>query len=338
MIPAIFGLSGPALTDGERSLFHACDPAGFILFARNIETPGQVAALTASLRDVLGREVAILIDQEGGRIARLRPPHWPEFPAAQAFAPLYELAPMSALEACRQNGRALAALLRAVGINVDCLPVLDVPQPDGHAIIGDRAYGTDPIRVAAMGGATLGGLREGGVEGVIKHLPGHGRARADSHLELPVVDASREALAQTDFAAFASLARKARTGMTAHVVYAAYDAARCASLSPTIISDVIRGEIGFDGLLMSDDLGMKALTGTMAERAVGVIAAGCDLALDCWGNLAEMEAAAAVLPPITEAAAARLARALEGLDVPAPDYAKAAAHRDALLALAPTPA
>jgi len=332
MLPAIFGLSGPALTSPERAFLREADPAGFVLFARNIDTPGQVAALTAELRALLGRDAPILIDQEGGRVARLRPPHWPEFPPAAAFAPLYDFAPMSALEACRQNGLALAATLRAIGINVDCLPVLDVPVPDAHDIIGDRAYAADPMWVAAMGGATLRGLHGGGVVGVVKHLPGHGRARADSHLELPVVDASREELAAADYWPFVRLAPRARMGMTAHVVYTAYDADRCASLSPVVIADVIRGAIGFDGWLMSDDLGMKALTGTMPERAAGVIAAGCDVALECSGDLATMTAVAGALPAMDEAATARLVRAMHGLDVPAPDYAIAAEHRDALLA------
>ncbi len=332
MIPAIFGLSGHTLTPDERAFFREAYPAGFILFARNIDTPAQVAALTAELRELLGRDLPILIDQEGGRVARLRPPHWPEFPAAAHFTPLYDFAPMSALEACRQNGLALAATLRAVGINVDCLPVLDVPAPGAHDIIGDRAYAANPMWVAAMGGATLRGLHGGGVAAVVKHLPGHGRARADSHLELPVVDASRDELAVTDCWPFMRLANRARMGMTAHVIYTAYDAERCASLSPVVIAEVIRSEIGFDGWLMSDDLGMKALTGTMSERAAGVIGAGCDVALECSGDLATMIAVAGALPAMGELSGARLSRAMDGLDVPAPDYAIAAEHRNALLA------
>ena len=334
MIPAIFGLSGPVLTDTERSLFRAADPAGFILFARNCVDPGQLAALTVRLRDVMGRDVPILIDQEGGRVARLKPPHWPAFPAAARFGELYAKAPLSATQAAYQNGRALAAVLRAVGVNVDCAPVLDVPVAGAHDIIGDRAYATDPMWVAAMGGALLDGLHDGGVCGVMKHLPGHGRAAADSHLELPVVDASARDLA-ADFAPFATLARKARMGMTAHVVYTALDPNACASLSASVIGGTIRGAIGFDGLLMSDDLGMKALTGPMGARAAGVIAAGCDLALYCWDSIAEMEEIAAALGPMADAGAARLERAMAGLaDAPVPDYDRAAAHRDALLAYA----
>lgn len=334
MIPAIFGLSGPALTLDERAFLKEADPAGLILFARNCEDLAQLATLTASARDLLGRDLAILIDQEGGRVARLRPPHWPAFPAAARFGELYAKAPMSATQACHQNGLALAACLREVGVNVDCLPVLDVPQPDAHGIIGDRAYGADPMWIAAMGGATLDGLHAGGVCGVVKHLPGHGRARADSHLELPVVTASRADLA-IDFEPFRTLARKARMGMTAHVTYTALDSDHCASLSAKVIADTIRGEIGFDGLLLSDDLGMKALTDPIAQSAAAVLAAGCDLALECSGDLATMQAVAAALPPITEVAAARLARALESMvDAPVPDHAKAAHHRDQLLAYA----
>lgn len=334
VIPAIFGLSGPVLTADERALFRAADPAGFILFARNCVDPEQLLALTDALRDAVGRDVPILIDQEGGRIARMRPPRWPAFPAAAAFGRLYERAPMSAIEASRLNGRALAVTLRAVGVNVDCVPLLDVPSADCHAIIGDRAFGDEPMRVAALGRAQLEGLAEGGVAGVIKHLPGHGRAQTDSHLELPVVDASRDELA-VDLEPFRTLAPLARMAMTAHVVYPAWDPDRCASLSPVVIADVIRGEIGFDGLLMSDDINMRALTGSVADHAVGVVSAGCDVALHCSGDIAEADAIAAALSSIGPAAAARLARACEGLGRGAPgDGDRLAAERDRLLAFA----
>lgn len=334
MLPAFLGLSGPELTADERALFRAADPAGYILFARNCLDPAQLSALTAGIRDLAGRDVPILIDQEGGRVARLRPPHWPAFPAAAAFAALFETAPLSAIEAARLNGLALAALLRAHGVNVDCVPVLDVPAPDGHDIIGDRAYGTDPARIAALGGATLEGLQEGGVIGVIKHLPGHGRARADSHLELPLVEASLTAL-ETDFAPFAALAARARMGMTAHVTYAALDPRHCASLSLTIIANVIRGRIGFTGLLMSDDLGMHALEGPMGARATAVIAAGCDIALHCSGDFAEMAEVADALAPMTEPARARLDAAMTLTAAPPPPPLEdLIARRDALLAFA----
>ncbi|SFR77947.1 beta-N-acetylhexosaminidase [Sphingomonas jatrophae] len=334
MTPLILGLAGPALTDAERAFFRSVDPAGFILFRRNCVDPEQLRALTDGLRDLSGRaDVPILIDQEGGRVARLRPPHWPEFPTGEAFARLYDIAPMSAIEAARANARALAATLAAIGINVDCLPLLDVRQPGGHDIIGDRALGDEPLRVAALGRATLEGLREGGVVGVVKHMPGHGRATADSHLELPLVDADEAAL-ETDLAPFARL-RTAPMGMTAHVVYTAWDADRCASLSPRVIGDVIRGRIGFDGLLMSDDLGMNALSGGFGDRAAGVLAAGCDVALHCSGDMAEMEAVAGAVGTIPADARRRLDAAMATIAAaPRADYAEAIAQRDALLALA----
>jgi beta-N-acetylhexosaminidase len=333
-LAAIFSLSGPELTEQERALFRAADPAGYILFGRNVVSPDQVRALTDELHGLHGRLMPVLIDQEGGRVARLRPPHWPEFPAALRFAELFETAPLSALEAARLNGLALAATLRGLGITVDCLPVLDVPQPGAHEIIGDRAYGAEPSRIAALGGATLDGLQSGGVMGVIKHIPGHGRARADSHLELPVVDASADEL-ETDLAPFAALAGKARMAMTAHVVFSAWDADRCATLSPSVIADVIRGRIGFEGWLMSDDLGMRALAGSAVENGLAALAAGCDVALHCNGDLSEMAALAEALPRQTPEAEQRLAGAMELTAAPGPgEAAEYAARRNALLSLA----
>ena len=334
MLPIIYAFSGPELTADERALFKASDPVGYILFKRNCETPEQVRALTDSLRDLSGRaDVPILIDQEGGRVARLGPPHWPLFPTGEAFGRLYETAPLSALEATRVNALALALLLRDLGINVDCLPLLDVRSPGGHDVIGDRAYGSDPMRVAALGDMTLRGLREGGVVGIVKHIPGHGRAGADSHLELPVVTVSREEL-EIDLAPFRKLSG-APMAMTAHVKYDALDPERCASLSPVVIGEVIRGDIGFDGLLMADDLSMKALGGSFAERAHGVIAAGCDVALHCSGDFIEMAEIADAAPPMTAAATERLSRAMAWADGRAEaDLDELAAKRDALLALA----
>ena len=338
MIPVFFGLEGPVLTDAERALFRAVDPAGYILFQRNCVDPEQVRALTDSLKALSGRggSLPILIDQEGGRVARLRPPHWPEFPAARRFAELYEVSPVAAMDAARLNARAIAAVVRSVGVTVDCLPVLDVPVEGAHDVIGDRAYGFEARQVAALGRATLDGLRDGGVVGVIKHIPGHGRARSDSHLELPVVDDPLESLEQ-DFAPFAKLA-DAPMAMTAHVVYTALDPERCATLSPTVIGEVIRGRIGFNGLLMSDDINMKALSGTYAEKARGCLAAGCDIVLHCSGVLAEMEEVAACLPEITADAKARLEAAMAsvqaGADASAERVADLSARRDALLALA----
>ncbi|HWW64776.1 MAG TPA: beta-N-acetylhexosaminidase [Sphingomonadaceae bacterium] len=335
MTPLFLGLSGPALTDAETRFFRGIDPAGFILFKRNCVDPAQLRALTDALRDLAGRaDVPILIDQEGGRVARMAPPLWPAFPKAAAFDALYEVAPASAIEAARANAQAIATMLREAGINVDCLPLLDVRDREGHDIIGDRAFGFEPMRVSALGRATIEGLRAGGVVGVVKHIPGHGRARADSHVELPVVEASAEEL-ERDLEPFIRLAA-APMAMTAHVVYPAWDAARCASLSPVVIGDIIRGRIGFDGLLMSDDLGMSALAGGFAERAAGVLAAGCDIALHCSGDMAEMEAVAGAVGAIGAEARARLDRAMASAAAP-PDGAPfdaLVATRDALLAYA----
>ncbi len=268
MTPVFLGLSGPVLTADERRLFRDADPAGYILFARNCVDPDQMLALTDTLCALAGRDLPILIDQEGGRVARMKPPHWPDFPAAARFGALYDVAPLSAIEAARLNGLLIALMLRDVGVTVDCLPLLDVLTADGHAIIGDRSYGSEPMRVAALGKATLDGLRAGGIVGVVKHVPGHGRARVDSHLALPVVDATPAELAG-DFEPFLRL-QAAPMAMTAHIVYSALDPDRCATLSPTVIAGTIRGTIGFDGLLMSDDLGMKALGGTFAARTRGL--------------------------------------------------------------------
>lgn len=337
MIPVFFGLEGPALTDAERDLFRGVDPAGYILFQRNCVDPEQVKALTDELKALSGRGEAlpILIDQEGGRVARLKPPHWPEFPAAKAFADLWEASPVSAMDAARMNARAIAAVVRSVGVTVDCLPVLDVPVEGAHDVIGDRAYGFEPNKVASLGKATLDGLREGGVVGVIKHIPGHGRARSDSHLELPVVEDPLEAL-QQDFAPFAKLAN-APMAMTAHVVYTALDTA-CATLSSKVIGEVIRGQIGFTGLLMSDDINMKALSGSYAEKALGCLNAGCDVVLHCSGDFAEMQEVAACLPEIAPEAKARLEAAMawaaSGAAADEALIAELSMKRDALLALA----
>jgi beta-N-acetylhexosaminidase len=335
MQQAIYGLAGAALSGDERDFFRDADPAGYILFARNCVDREQLRALTDDLRALHGRDdLPILIDQEGGRVARMKPPVWPAFPQAGRFADLYAVAPMTAIQAARVNASAIAALLTEVGINVDCLPLLDVRQPGAHDIIGDRALGEEPMQVAALGRAVIDGLREGGVVGVVKHMPGHGRSMSDSHVELPVVDASEEEL-ERDLAPFITL-RNAPMGMSAHVVYTAWDARRCASLSPTVIGTIIRGRIGFDGLLMSDDLGMHALSGSFTERARGVLDAGCDLALHCSGNMAEMVEVAAGVGPLTDQARERLDRAIASIAgvAPAEDYAALAAKRDGLIAAA----
>lgn len=334
MLAAFLGLSGPALTDEERAAFRDTDPAGFILFRRNVADKVQLRALTDSLRALSGRaDLPILVDQEGGRVARLAPPIWPSFPPAWRFSELYDKVPMSAIEAARVNGEAIGLMLAEMGINVDCMPVLDLRQEGAHDIVGDRAFGAEPMRVAALGRATLEGLAAAGVCGVLKHMPGHGRARADSHEELPVVEASDAELA-VDIAPFQAL-REAPMAMTAHLLFTAWDASRPATLSQTIIADIIRGRIGFDGLLMSDDIGMEALSGTLAERATSAIAAGCDVALHCSGVLAESLQVAEAAGPMSGAALKRLASAMaRATSVSTRSCEALAAKRDALLAYA----
>jgi beta-N-acetylhexosaminidase len=332
---AILGCAGPVLDEAERRFFTATDPLGFILFARNCESPDQVRALVAELRQAVGRaDAPVLIDQEGGRVARLRPPHWREAPPAAAFGALAGSRPDAARRAVRLNARLIAAELAALGITVDCAPVLDLGLPETHAVIGDRAFGGEPALVARLGRAYCEGLLAGGVLPVIKHIPGHGRAGADSHLELPEVDAPHATLSETDFAPFKALADQP-WAMTAHVRYRALDPRQPATTSARVIAEVIRGEIGFDGVLVSDDLGMKALQGGFAERAGAALQAGCDLALHCSGVLSEMEAVMAATPPLGDANAARVARAATRLRAPEPlDPAAALAELDALLATA----
>lgn len=334
MKPVIFGLSGATLTPDERAFFADSQPAGYILFRRNIIDRAQLRALTDDLRALHGRDdLLIMIDQEGGRVARMQPPVWPAFPAGAVFDRLYDVAPSSAIAAARANARAIALTLAEVGITVDALPLLDVRQDGASDIMGDRTLGAEPMRVVALGRATLEGLADGGVVGIVKHMPGHGRALVDSHLELPVVRADADMLA-SDLQPFERL-RDAPMGMTAHVVYTAWDAQRPASLSPTVIEDVIRTRIGFDGLLMSDDLDMKALQGGIPDLAAGVVAAGCDLALNCWGRMDDMLGIADQLPEITDAGRARLDRAMGSVERGGdqPELAELLATRDSLLGL-----
>lgn len=331
MKPVIFGLSGPALTADERAFFRDAEPLGYILFKRNCENPQQMRALTDELRALHGRDdLPITIDQEGGRVARMQPPVWPAFPAGAAFDVLYERAPISAIEAARANGQALAHVLREAGVNVNLAPMLDVAVEGGTPAIGDRAFGREPMRVAALGRALLDGLGRGGVVGVIKHMPGHGRAMVDSHLELPRVKASAEELV-VDLLPFQRL-KDAPIGMTAHIVFEAWDSALPATLSPTVIREVIRGAIGFDGLLFTDDIDMKALSGTAGEKAERALAAGCDVVLDCWARMPEMVEIASRIPDVPAVCVARLARAMGSVgaaeDVP---LAELLAKRDALL-------
>jgi beta-N-acetylhexosaminidase len=335
MQAAIYGFEGAALTDDERRFFRDTDPAGFILFRRNCENPEQLQRLTDSLRELTGRDdVPILIDQEGGRVARMRPPEWPAFPAAEQFGDLYRTAPSSAIEAVRANARAIGLMLRSVGVNVDALPVLDVRQPGATDIVGDRSLGSDPMQVAALGRAALDGLASAGVIGIIKHIPGHGRALVDSHHELPVVEASDEEL-QIDVEPFERLA-SAPMAMVAHVVYTAWDPERPASQSPIVIRDIIRERIGFNGLLMTDDTNMQALKGTPGERAAACVAAGCDVALPCNGVLADNIDVASKIGEISLEGAERLARAMAGtrIEIEGANFAETIATRDQLLALA----
>jgi beta-N-acetylhexosaminidase len=299
MRAAIIGLSGPRLTADEAALLARRRPVGVILFARNVENPGQLRALNAEIREVLGAEAPILVDQEGGRVARLRPPHWPVFPPAARF----ENGPA---QAARANAEAIGRTCAAEGFDVVCAPCLDLRLPEGHGVIGDRAFSADPAEVTRLGAAVIEGLRAGGVMPVLKHIPGHGRARLDSHEALPVVEGGAAALA-ADLAPFRALAADDLWAMTAHIRYPAWDAARCATLSATIIASVIRGEIGFGGFLVSDDLGMGALAGSLGERTRAALEAGCDAVLHCSGVLAETRAVLEAAAPLTDAARRRLA-------------------------------
>ena len=301
----MLGCAGETLSPAERGFFAAAAPAGFVLFRRNCREPGQVRDLTAALRACVGREDApILIDQEGGRVARLRPPHWRLYPAAARIAALPD---RQAEAAARLGARLIADDLAGLGVTVNCQPVLDLPVAGADPVIGDRAYGGEPVRVARLAGAVCEGLLEGGVLPVLKHIPGHGRAGVDSHLECPRVEASRDELTGADFAPFRALAAMP-WAMTAHIVYMAIDPTTPATLSKAVIAEAIRDGIGFDGVLVSDDLSMRALGGGIGERARRALAAGCDLALHCNGDLGEREAVAAAAGPLLPDAAARLAR------------------------------
>lgn len=301
----ITGVSGLVLTADELAFLRAEKPWGFILFKRNIDNPAQVSELVRQLRDAVGdADVPVLIDQEGGRVQRLGPPHWPLYPPGAVFGTLYDTDSQAGLRAAWLSSRLIAADLSDLGITVDCLPLADVPVAGADAVIGNRAYGTSPDKVAAIARAVTDGLAHGGVLPVLKHIPGHGRATADSHHRLPVVDTARAELERTDFAAFQPLADLAMA-MTAHVVFSALDPAQPATTSATMIAQVIRGAIGFQGLLMSDDVSMNALQGTIAERTRAAFAAGCDVVLHCNGNMDEMRQVAAQTPLLGQNAAAR---------------------------------
>jgi beta-N-acetylhexosaminidase len=338
MTPAIFGLSGPRLTADERAFFRDCDPAGYILFGRNVETREQLRALTDELRAIHGRErLLVSIDQEGGRVARMRAPEWPAYPPGEAFARLYARAPISAIEAARANAELLGRDLAEAGITLDYWPLLDLHRPGAHDVIGDRALGAEPMQVAVLGRAVLDGLARAGVAGCIKHMPGHGRAEVDSHKALPIVRASAAEL-EEDIAPFRRLAGAA-VGMTAHIRYTAWDPENPATQSPYVIEQIIRGEIGFAGLLLTDDIDMEALEGTVPERSERAIAAGCDLVLNCWARMDDMIGIAERLPVMSEETGPRLERALAAPAAgPQSDAADLLAKRDTLLALARTEA
>jgi beta-N-acetylhexosaminidase len=328
----ITGVSGLELGADERQFISAERPWGFILFKRNIDAPAQVASLVREMREVVGNpDAPVLIDQEGGRVQRLGPPHWPVYPPGAVFGALYDIEPRLGFQAARLSSRLIAADLIDLGITVDCLPLADVPVDGSDAVIGNRAYGTRPAKVAAIARAVTDGLVEGGVLPVLKHIPGHGRATADSHFRLPTVDTPRHELETTDFAAFQPLA-DLPMAMTAHVVFSALDPAHPATTSATIINQVIRGVIGFQGLLMSDDVSMNALAGTIAERTRAIVNAGCDMVLHCNGKLDEMRDVARETPELTGEALARAKRALASRQQPQPlDRQAARAELDALI-------
>jgi len=305
----ITGLSGTTLTAAERAFLREREPWGFIIFARNVETPSQLSRLLASVRDAVGRDAPVLVDQEGGRVQRLGPPHWPSYPPGAAYARLYDSDAAQGTKAAYLGARLIAADLAAVGIDVDCLPVADVPVSGADSVIGDRAYGESAEKVAVLARAVADGLLAGGVLPVLKHIPGHGRATADSHRALPVVEADQATLRSTDFAAFRPLS-DLPLGMTAHVVYTAIDPIAPATTSVTLVRDVIRGWLKFAGVLMSDDISMNALSGSIEERSRAAIAAGCDLVLHCSGELEEMQAVASAAPLLTGEAAKRADAAL----------------------------
>ena len=328
----ITGVSGFALTADERDFLRAERPWGFILFKRNIEAPKQVSVLVEELRKSIGQaDAPVLIDQEGGRVQRFGPPLWPVYPPGAVFGTLYDIDRTLGVTAARLSARLIAADLIDLGVTVDCLPLADVPIAGADAVIGNRAYGTEPGKVAAIARAVTDGLEQGGVLPVLKHIPGHGRATADTHFKLPVVDTPKDELERTDFAAFRPLA-DLPMAMTAHVVFSALDPAQPATTSATIIEQVIRGSIGFQGLLMSDDVSMNALAGTIAERTRAIVSAGCDMVLHCNGDLDEMRDVAREAPLLSGRALDRAKRALASRKAPQPfDRAAARAELDELI-------
>ena len=310
----IFGFEGLSLNENEKSFFKDQNPLGFILFARNIDNPDQVRKLVSDLKDLVGFDCPVLIDQEGGRVARLKPPHWKKSPPMGDFAKIAETDLDAALRATYDNAKIMAAELVDLGINVDCAPVCDLLFEGAHDIVGDRSFGSDVDIVSKLAAKTAQGLIDSGVIPVIKHIPGHGRAKSDSHLELPVVDSPLDDLENTDFAVFKNLANLPAWAMTAHILYTAIDDKQPATLSYKVI-DLIRNYIGFDGVLISDDLSMKALQDSFKERAQKSIAAGCDVVLHCNGNMDEMIQVASGVVELSQEAAKRVERSLNILKV-----------------------
>jgi beta-N-acetylhexosaminidase len=331
----ISGCLGPGLSDAERAFFARRNPFGLILFKRNCQTPEQLKSLTAGFRAAVGRKNApVFIDQEGGRVQRLGPPSnaWRQYPPARAFGTAYAADPLTALRSARNVGRLMAVDLIEAGISANCVPVLDVPQPGAHEIIGSRAYSDRIELIMALGRAHAAGFADGGILPVVKHVPGHGRARADSHLELPVVEASQAELEAVDFPPFAAFA-DAPMAMTAHVVFTALDKAQPATLSRKVISTIIRKKIGFRGLLMTDDLSMKALAGSYAERTKRALEAGCDVVLHCNGEMDQMEEVAEAAGFLKGKPLARARAALRSARKPQPfDRKQALRDLDHLLA------
>jgi len=319
----ITGLGGLTISSNERAFLRDARPWGLIIFKRNVNTPSQLTGLIGSFRDIIGAEAPVLVDQEGGRVQRLGPPHWSAYPPGARYGELFDRDPASGIAAARLAGHLMAADLRPLGIDVDCIPLADVPVPGGDPVIGDRAYGNEPDKVARIARAIAEGLGAGGVLPVLKHLPGHGRATADSHHRLPVVDTDRATLETTDFSAFRALA-DLPLGMTAHVVFSAIDPVAPATTSVTMVKQVIRGFIGFQGLLMSDDVSMNALSGGIAERSRAALAAGCDVVLHCNGDLNEMAAVAGEVPELAGEAARRADAAVAARKAPEEFDAEAA--------------
>jgi beta-N-acetylhexosaminidase len=334
----ITGLAGPALTAEERQFLKEAEPWGLIVFGRNVTSPEGLRRLVGEFRGAVGRHAPVLIDQEGGRVQRLGPPQWPSYPPGAAYGALYDQDRQIGLAAAKLGARLIAADLAALGIDVDCTPLADIPAAGADPVIGDRAYGATPDKVAAIALVIAAGLLEGGVLPVLKHIPGHGRATADSHERLPVVSTDRATLEITDFAAFRAL-KALPLGMTAHVVFTVIDPVAPATCSATIVQDVIRDSVGFQGLLMSDDVSMGALTGSLGERTRAALSAGCDMVLHCNGKMPEMLAVAAATPRLAGEAMRRADAALALRKPAAPiDLAAARAEFASLMASAWQPA